>query len=408
MRRKLSRLISLWLVLLVLAGQTVSAAVPKMNAAINRKNIFSLMNAYDTDSAYILKATSGSDDGLLMWWMNSQEIVDSIDVGVHEEFHEYSYMNAPWNTEDIYIGNQKTVRVPITAVFPSKRMASTVPASLRTQRWSVYVGQPDANMASDVQGVYGLLNEFTAYYWGMHAQLSLYDYYKSSKATVKQWQNFVNMCANDRLAYAEFKYFILQYLVYAKQNNRSVYDGIMGNAEFLKAYQTIEKNFAAQIRLFEKRLKQLGELLAKSGYRTEIGEYFYILDSRGKGTGIGIFQNQYDRLISELKKTRYQNILGNGSAAPAVGKTSISSIKSGAAGIALKWKKAEGAGGYYVYRKASGESSYRKVKTTSSLSWTDTSVKKGKQYSYKIVPYAKSSSGAVTKGTASAVKSLRR
>ena len=55
-------------------------------------------------------------------------------------------------------------------------------------------------------------------------------------------------------------------------------------------------------------------------------------------------------------------------------------------GVKLSWNKAISAKGYYVYRKE-GKGSWKKIKTISKNSWTDTSVKNGKKYTYKIYAY---------------------
>ncbi len=403
MRKKLFRLVSLWLLLLFMAGQSVLAAVPGINAPITKNNILSLLDVYDKDGAYLLRTMAANGNYILSWWQDSDQIVDRIDTGVHEEFHRYSFTNMPENSEKIYIGGQKYIRVNLTRVFPSKRMSTTIPGKLRTMRWDTYVGRPTANLASDVWGIYGLLNEFTAYYWGMHAQMALYDYLKASQVTPDFWQQFINLCANDRLAYAEFKYYMMQYLAYARENERSVYNGIIGNQSFLEAYRTIEKKFSALITKFEKRMREIETLLESQGYDVEIGEYYYI-----DQYGVGIFQKDYDNLTKELKKPAYKNLLkGSASASSGQkpGKTSITSLKKSKKGAAVKWKKASRATGYYVYRKAAGEKKYKKVGTVSGTSWTDRSVKKGKKYSYKIIPFAKEGV-RVTKGKASAVKTL--
>lgn len=55
-------------------------------------------------------------------------------------------------------------------------------------------------------------------------------------------------------------------------------------------------------------------------------------------------------------------------------------------GIQLSWGKTISAKGYYIYRKVDS-GSWKKVKTSSSCSWTDTSVKNGGRYTYKICAY---------------------
>lgn len=54
----------------------------------------------------------------------------------------------------------------------------------------------------------------------------------------------------------------------------------------------------------------------------------------------------------------------------------------------VSWKKNRLAAGYKVYRKV-GSGSYKLVKTTTSASFVDKSVQKGKKYTYKIKAYYK-------------------
>ena len=63
----------------------------------------------------------------------------------------------------------------------------------------------------------------------------------------------------------------------------------------------------------------------------------------------------------------------------------LSSAKSNANGITVKWKKVNGADGYYLYKKTTG--SWKLVKTLTALSYTDASVVYGTQYYYTVVAY---------------------
>ena len=53
------------------------------------------------------------------------------------------------------------------------------------------------------------------------------------------------------MAYAEFKYYILNYLYYAKKHHPDVYKGIVNNKEFCKAYKTLESSYAKLIKEYE-------------------------------------------------------------------------------------------------------------------------------------------------------------
>ncbi len=69
--------------------------------------------------------------------------------------------------------------------------------------------------------------------------------------------------------------------------------------------------------------------------------------------------------------------------------TTLKNPTSTTSGIKLSWSKVTGAEGYIIYRKT-GSGSYTKLKTekgVSNLSYTDTSAKKGKKYTYKVKAY---------------------
>lgn len=79
----------------------------------------------------------------------------------------------------------------------------------------------------------------------------------------------------------------------------------------------------------------------------------------------------------------------------------FTSVSNGTKGITLKWKKVNGADGYYLYRK-SGTGKYKKIKTikgVGTLNYTDTAVKakNGKTYSYGIKAYKGKNTSAYCK-----------
>lgn len=72
----------------------------------------------------------------------------------------------------------------------------------------------------------------------------------------------------------------------------------------------------------------------------------------------------------------------------------LSTPKTGTTSITVKWKKVDGAQGYYVYRKT-GKASYKKiatVKSGSTTSYTDKNVKMNTTYVYTVKAYRKSGS----------------
>lgn len=283
---------------------------PGLNASATKKNVLNLLEKYDKDGAYVMKKQIAAGDNVLSWFQGGGRIIDNIDTAVHEETHGYSFSYASSRKGYAYfVGNKRTVYVKPTKVFRSKKTASSVPKRLRTSRYRIYVAKPVQNLASDVLGPYGLLNEFMAYRMGMNNTVSLYPYYVAKKAGWDEWKVFVNSCENDRLAYAEFKYFILHYLSYAKSHDKAVYNGIVNNKQFCRAYRIMEASYAKLIARYEKYLKKLPGVFKKKGYKmTVTKDSVMVYNSRRGGTGLGRFSEDYQNLLKEMKKTKYKSI----------------------------------------------------------------------------------------------------
>ena len=285
--------------------------VPSLNAKATAKNIQALLKKYDPDGAYIMQKQIAAGDDICVWFSGQGRIIDSINTAIHEETHGYSFRYAGnYNQTAYFVGNKKTVQVTHTKVYRSKIMAQSIPTSLRTHRYNTYVAKPDANLASDVQGAYGLLNEFMAYQRGMNTTVLLFPYLQKQNADWKAWQSYISGCENDREAYAEFKYYILHYLYYAKKHYPDVYKGIVNNRQFCKAYKTLEKNFKKCIRQYEKDLKKLKRIVdAKpGGYWLEITDEHIMLRNSYGGAGIGRFTKEYKKLCKEMDKKNYKSI----------------------------------------------------------------------------------------------------
>ena len=203
------------------------------------------------------------------------------------------------NGQDIFI-NEYNQGVDI---FPTSTWAETLPAELRTFRFDVYVSNGSSTSAN-IRGPYGLLNEFSAYCWGMNDQLALFPYYKSQGNTMKVWREFVEACGNDRQAYAEFRFYILGYLDYARKNNNAVYKLFISDQEFCKAYVAIKNRFESQIKAFDARCEEIVSLAAADGIWAYFdGEYFWFGNS-----GTSTNYTEYSILMNEVSKSKYQDI----------------------------------------------------------------------------------------------------
>lgn len=105
------------------------------------------------------------------------------------------------------------------------------------------------------------------------------------------------------------------------------------------------------------------------------------------------------------------NVYGS-SAGPAVGRpvpsapSSFTAWRAGSTSVKMSWKAAAGAHGYEVYRSLSPSSGFTLVKTTASLSFTQTGLTRNRTYYFKVRSYRTVNGKRIT-GAFSPVKSAR-
>ncbi len=126
------------------------------------------------------------------------------------------------------------------------------------------------------------------------------------------------------------------------------------------------------------------------------GNYSVYNMQDGTFTGSSKMYNAiYSQHIRKCKRmnsfTRYKlSDRGRLNAHKTPGKVAISSVsRAGSGKLKITWKKVSGATGYQIYRSAQKNSGYRRIKNLSSKSssYTNSKLKNGKRYYYKIRAY---------------------
>ncbi len=243
----------------------------------------------------------------------TQDIVNSLGTVVHEMNHAftgiYAYQKIKNNDFDydcIYIKDKKYIIVKYTETFPSKLIEKIVPKKLQTFRFSTYISKSSKYQSTQSSGIYGLLDEFNAYYQGTKTDFLMYDYYlNETKGEIKDWQSFMRNFDGTYFAYAEFRFYILKYLIYAKKNEKEIYENIIVNNSFKEAFNTVDTEFSKLISDYFILRTKLLKNLEQEGHRTSIdNEFTYIGD-----TGTGNYISVYNLLMNEMKQTKYKTII---------------------------------------------------------------------------------------------------
>jgi hypothetical protein len=165
---------------------------------------------------------------------------------IHESVHQH-------NTGERYtIIPGIEINIPTTETFHSADFKLIVPNDLKKAifRYETYVSE-SSKVGANVSGIYGLLDEFSAYMNGTRfcvqaAQLSNNqgDYLKAGTMLKQAGQTY--------FAWHEFRLFIAWYLHYAFDQRRDVYNKLMDNNNLRLTFTLIDDEFKSTIKLAEK------------------------------------------------------------------------------------------------------------------------------------------------------------
>lgn len=236
------------------------ANFPEYNQAPDRTKILEFAADLNGDYAFILQNTESFND-FMEWWDKEERLVDGFATAIHEQSHALMHgfdtirriydPKAPYHERGdkrenfsagmaVYLGQGKIVEIEMTSTFDSIRILERIPESLYTFRLNPYItGSED--MGSRQEGIYGLFNEYVAYYWDAKACLDIMKLYHdellhpSPESTV-YWNGAF-------LPYAEFMYWMLTYLDYAQEYDPSVYQGVMENEIFKEVFKFVTLDY---------------------------------------------------------------------------------------------------------------------------------------------------------------------
>ena len=251
-----------------------------------------------------------------------EDLLRSINTVVHETAHSYILVKAYQLCKDrkgksipgydaYYIGNETNITVKKTPTFNTTEIIGSIPEPLRTFRFKTYVSdESDKNIRSKTAGVYGLLDEYHAYYHGTKAAFDLYPYYRDKMPeSPEKWHNYFYGVNGSFAASMEFEFYILKYLQYAKANYPKIYRDILHNKDFCAAFFAIKKNHAQLAEDYFRVKEEIFEMLRKEGYTVSEDERSYTIGNDRIRIKADNNLESYFLLQRELEKEEYQVIL---------------------------------------------------------------------------------------------------
>lgn len=214
---------------------------------------------------------------------------------VHEMCHGANFDIAHFEYQGLYITPDIKLKILKGPVYKSNQLNKFVPKDQQKEifRYSIYIrGTTDRGiripfLASVSEGIYGLLNEFTAYYQGVHAALEIYPHVKAAygvedyEPTVK----FLQHQASEIYAYHEFRLFMAWYVHFAEKKHPDVYKGCVENQDLKVAISLVDQLYLKTIEDY-KRLRQslVDDINTVGKVKASIDEKGGIKISKGGGS----------------------------------------------------------------------------------------------------------------------------
>ena len=209
------------------------------------------------------------------------ELFSACVVMVHETMHGLSRLLASTRSEKIgslvvrpEVG--RDLLVLSTEIFPSRAFASSaIPALQKSPRFANYITSKEPSLGTQVSGVYGLLDEFNAYYSGSRVACDLVGHFLKKPESLGNgpaWVKQLGSASGMLLPHQEFRGYILSYLAFAEKHHRKIYEEILSNETFIRGYraidsafETLAKDFYTSFPAAIARLQQTGVEIRLSG-----------------------------------------------------------------------------------------------------------------------------------------------
>lgn len=232
------------------------------------------------------------------------KVVHYTSVGVHEIYHGLTYrlqfqLQADAKAKDAvkaeghWIKGEPTL-VLYTPIFPAREMVATFPVEARGFRWETYISTSNDIQSTQQQGVFGLLDEWTAYMQEATTELDYWPWIRDeAPKTNAVYTDYRARLVDIPVPAAEFRLYILHYMIYARDKQPDVYRGLMANESFRRAFIATDDAWNSVVARYESLEPEMERYAAERG---------------ATGTTYGR-HDSYPAIMKQLASAPYQAML---------------------------------------------------------------------------------------------------
>ncbi|GAB4139830.1 MAG: hypothetical protein Fur0041_15020 [Bacteroidia bacterium] len=214
---------------------------------------------------------------------------------IHESVHSYNTIG--WSNGKIMIKPGIDIQVEAGKKYTSAEFKKIIPADAPSHifRYKTYVGE-DSKVSANVSGIYGLMDEFSAYHNGVLAMVVAAEN-AMKKGDTALASRFINQANGTYKAFYEFRLFIAWYLHYAKSNYPEIHQDMMANTNLRIAFTLLDDAFKHTLLRYDNVMistsKSSGGASSYAGYEVQQmkTEKIYLDEFRMKNVNENNYQN---------------------------------------------------------------------------------------------------------------------
>lgn len=244
-------------------------------------------------------------------------LVSNMGTAVHETYHLYTNamtyqilarenrFAGPFGEHTSDVGDGPMLIVQ-GEHFPAREMDATFPGDARTDRYGTYVSPSRESQSTQREGVYGLLDEFTAYYHGARTCVDFWPWIRDeAPINVNLMVAYVVDLHESWVPYAEFKLFILHYLLHARTHEPEMYQGLIASKGFREAFRATDEAYSSLLEEAAVLEPTVHEFAQGFGVSAELrgGKLFL------HGSPTDYRSTAYEAILGYLDSEPYQEIL---------------------------------------------------------------------------------------------------
>lgn len=267
-------------------------SVSTISSAQGGKEFIEWLKQYSPTGYFVINdyETQAKDPGFHKAYIMNKNAPIPV-VPVHEVCHMWNWKHGgsgTGNANGFFIGDNKGYKVPKSfKAFNSKEIAGEIPSELKTTITDIYIikGVNGQETGSMVNGIYGIMDEYSTYVTGLKAGVEMGACLKANFDKSEHWKSLASEASSAVEGSPEFRYFILKYIMYAKKKHADIYDKIIADKELKEVYTILR-------RYHEKTMTEYVALLKTQNMDTE------------KGNGF----DWYKKFSAELEKQEYKDL----------------------------------------------------------------------------------------------------